>query len=358
MILASAFLRQLQSPQFQPLSVYLLYGEEPLFLRDATQGLKQRLQELDFERGEVFDVEQGFDWMGLQMESQSSSLFAQQRFIVLNMPKGNPGKEGSAFFQFWAEQSASNSEICLIVLCDKLDSRQIKSKWVQAIEGCGVVVQAKQVPAQEVPNWIHQRAATNGLQLSQEAANILAERTEGNLLAADQELIKLSLLLSTENSPAGQMVQVEAKHIVDRVEDQAHYQLFALSSSMLAGQLNASLQRLFRLQQEGIEPPIVLWLLTKELRVLIELQQLSSRMSFAQACKQMRIWSTQQSDYRQALNRGTVEVWNQALRLALQVDRRIKGIEKTLNESEIWLGLSEIVVKIAQPQSPLLTANR
>lgn len=351
MILASAFLRQLQSAQFQAQSVYLLYGEEPLFLRDATQGLKQRLQALGFERGEVFEVEQGFDWMGLQMETQSASLFAQQRFIVLNMPKGNPGKEGSAFFQFWAEQSATNSEICLIVLCEKLDSRQIKSKWVQAIEGCGVVVQAKQVPTQEVPNWIHQRAALNGLQLSQEAANLLAERTEGNLLAADQELIKLSLLLRSENLPAGQMVQVDAQHIVDRVVDQAHYQLFALSTSMLTGQLNASLQRLFRLQQEGIEPPVVLWLLTKELRLLIELQQLSSRMNFVQACKQMRIWSTQQNDYRQALQNGSVKTWSQALQLALQVDRKIKGIEKTLNESEVWLGLSEIVVKIAQPQT-------
>lgn len=353
MIFASAFLRQLQQNSFSPQPVYLLYGEEPLFLRDAMQALKQQLLACGFERGEVFEVDQTFDWKSLQMETQSASLFSQQRFIVLNMPKGSPGKDGAAFFQYWGQQGKAIGDICLIVLCEKLDARQAKSKWVQSIESSGVVVQAKQVPTKEVPNWIHQRAALNGLRLSNEAANLLAERTEGNLLAADQELIKLSLLLqptTSVNTPAGQLVEVAAQQIIEKVVDQAHYQLFALSTSMLTGRLDNSLQRLQRLQQEGIEPPVVLWLLTKELRQLIALQQLASRMNFTQACKQLRIWSTQQAQYREALQRGSVAEWQAGLQLALAVDRKIKGIEKTLNDSEIWLGLADIVVKIVQPR--------
>lgn len=361
MIFASAFLRQLQSQDFQPQSFYLLYGEEPLFLRDAMGGLKQRLTQAGFERGEVFEVDQNFDWMSLQMETHSGSLFSQQRFLVLNMPKGSPGKEGAAFFQRWAQQTTNENDICLIVLCEKLDSRQQKSKWVQSIEATGVVVQAKPVPAKEVPNWIHQRAVLNRLQLSAEAASLLAERTEGNLLAADQELIKLSLLLNSAgpqelsvNPDASPLVQVDAQQIVERVVDQAHYQLFALSSSMLTGRLDSSLQRLQRLQQEGIEPPVVLWLLTKELRQLIELQQLSGRLNFAQACKQLRIWSSQQGEYRAALQRGTIRTWQSGLRQALAVDRKIKGVDKVLNDSEIWLGLSDIIVKIVEPQTTVL----
>lgn len=348
MILASAFLRQLQAPQFAVQPIFLLYGEEPLFLRDATSGLKQRLQAVGYQAGDTFEVDSNFDWQSLKMETQSASLFSDTRFIVLNMPKGSPGKEGAEFFQFWAKQSQPNPEVCLVVLCEKLDARQTKAKWMQAIESCGVVVQAKSVPTQEVPNWIHQRAQLNGLQLTPEAANLLAERTEGNLLAADQELIKLSLLLSDANQPAGQIAQVDAQQITERVVDQAHYQLFALSSSILTGRLENSLHRLQRLQQEGIEPPIILWLLTKELRVLLELQTLTGRMNFAQACKQLRIWSSQQAEYGQALKRASLSVLQQGLQQALQIDRKIKGIQPTTSDAEIWLGLSDLVIKMAK----------
>lgn len=348
MILASAFLRQLQAQDFQPQPIYLLYGEEPLFLRDATQGLRQRLQSFGYQSGEVFDIEAGFDWQSLKMETQSGSLFAETRFIVLNMPKGTPGKDGSEFFQYWNQRCHESPETVMIVLCEKLDSRQLKSKWMKAIEACGVVVQAKPVPFKDVPGWIQNRGQQNGLQLSHEAASLLADRTEGNLLAADQELIKLSLLLASGEGTGQTLHEVDAQTITDNVVDQAHYQLFALSSSLLKGQLHSSLHRLQRLQQEGIEAPVVLWLLTRELRQLIELQELSAGVSFSQACKQLRIWSSQQAEYGQALRRQPLETWKSCLQLALQVDRKIKGIEPILETSEIWSGLMEIVIKMAK----------
>ena len=340
MILASAFFRQLQSADFQVQPIYLLYGEEPLFLRDATQLLKKRLVQQGFQNGESFDVEGSFDWFSLKMETQSVSLFADTRFITLHMPKGNPGKEGSEFFQHWSQYAQNNPDVVLVVLCERLDSRQTKSKWVKAIEARGMVVQAKPVPFKEVPGWIQQRAQSNQLTMTAEAANLLAERTEGNLLAADQELIKLSLLM-------GQGQTIDGHTIVENVVDQAHYQLFALSSSILEGDLQGSLHRLQRLQQEGIEPPVILWLITKELRVLIELQQLNTQMNFAQACKSLRIWSSQQGQYRQAMQRQSVTNWQACLQLSLAVDRKIKGIQPTLNASEIWLGLAEIVTRMS-----------
>lgn len=345
MILAGAFLRQLQAPNFPVQPIYLLYGEEPLFLRDAVDGLKQRLIQQGLQNGDVFEVDTNFDWQTLRMETQSVSLFSERRFVVLSMPKGTPGKEGSEFFQFWSRVCHQSSDVTLIVLCEKLDFRQVKAKWVQTIESCGVVVQAKQVPANQVADWIQQRALLNGLQLTPEAANLLAERTEGNLLAADQELIKLSLLLATSD---GRLAQVDAQTITERVVDQAHYQLFALSSSMLTGRLENALHRLQRLQQEGIEPPIILWLLTKELRTLIELQQLSSQMHLSLAYKQMHIWSTQQAEYSHALQRGCMADWQAGLRQALDVDRKIKGIVPNASDAEIWLGLADVVITLAK----------
>ena len=342
MIVASAFLNQLKAASFSVQPVYLLYGEEPLFLRDCYDGLRQKLQSQGYLTGDVYDVDTSFDWQSLQMETQAGSLFSDQRMILVNMPKGSPGRDGGKFIQDWCQfVQTLPPEIVIVFLCERLDSRQLKSKWVIAIESAGLVVQAKPVPINALPNWCQQKAQSLALTLEPEAANLLAERVEGNLLAADQELLKLSLLL-----PAGSRINVRT--ILENVVDQAHYQLFALSSSVLNGQVAYSLQMLMRLRQEGIEAPIILWLLSKELRQLIALAQLSQQISMGQAFKQCGIWSSKQSEYSNALNRQGLMSWQALLKSALKVDLMIKGIQPTMTPDEVWLGLSELVSKMAR----------
>ncbi|MBD3756297.1 MAG: DNA polymerase III subunit delta, partial [Gammaproteobacteria bacterium] len=229
MILASAFLNQLQQNRLELKPIYLLYGEEALFLRDCADGLRHALQAQGYLYGERYEVDAGFDWRSLQMETQAGSLFSEQRVVSVSMPKGNPGTDGTQFIQDWVRISAElpqPPEVIVVIECEKLESRQLKSKWAAAIESAGLVVQAKPVPAQALPGWCQQKAQQVGIQLDNEAAALLAERVEGNLLAADQELIKLSLLF-----PQGSVI--DASIIAQSVVDQAHYQLFALSSEML-----------------------------------------------------------------------------------------------------------------------------
>lgn len=347
MIPAQAFLNQVQSAQFNLAPIYLFYGEEPLYLRDCGDALRQRLKQEGFISGETFEVDAGFDWQALQMETQSGSLFADRQFLVVNMPKGTPGKDGAAFIQQFCQYHSENNlppEMVILLFCEKLDSRQVKSKWVQAIEAAGLVVQSKPVTQDALPKWIAQRAQSLGLQLDHEAASLLAERTEGNLLAADQEMIKLSLLLPPNS---GQLQPVDAQMILQNVVDQSHYQLFALSGAMLKGQRNSSLQVLQRLQQEGIEAPVILWLLSRELRTLSELQLLSQQVSLPQAFKQCRVWQVNQAQYRQALQRQNYAAWQAHLQLALKVDLKIKGIDPSNSEQEVWAALKELVIKIA-----------
>ncbi|GKT12522.1 MAG: DNA polymerase III subunit delta [Thiomicrorhabdus sp.] len=342
MILASAFLNQLSTASFQVQSVYLLYGEEPLFLRDSYDALRKALQAQDYLTGDVYDVDASFDWQSLQMETQAGSLFSDKRMILVNMPKGSPGREGTKFIQTWCQYvQALPPEIVVVIQCEKLDSRQTKSKWVAAIESAGLVVQAKPVPVNALPNWCQQKARSHNLTLDNEAANLLAERVEGNLLAADQELLKLSLLLAPNST-------IDVASILENVVDQAHYQLFALSSALLNGRVDYSLQMLMRLRQEGIEAPIILWLLSKELRQLIELSQLSQQVSMAQAFKQCRIWQSRQSEYSNAMKRQGLMNWQGLLKSALKVDLMIKGISPTLSEEETWFGLADLVSKMAR----------
>jgi len=341
-ILASAFQKQLQAASFDVQPVYLLYGEEPLFLRDSYDALRQKLQSLDYLTGDVYEVEANFDWQSLQMETQAGSLFADKRMILVNMPKGSPGREGTKFIQAWCDYVQTlPPEIVIVIQCERLDSRQTKSKWVAAIESTGLVVQAKPVPINALPSWCQQKADTLGLRLETEAAALLAERVEGNLLAADQELVKLALILPPD-SP------ISVQTILENVADQAHYQLFALSTALLNGRVEYSLQMLMRLRQEGIEAPVILWLLSKELRQLIELAQLSQQVSMAQAFKQCRVWSSKQSEYANALKRQGLMDWQGLLKSALKIDLMIKGITPTLTGDEIWLELSQLVSKMAR----------
>ena len=342
MILASAFLNQLNSgnPDIKP--IYLLYGEEPLFLRDSLDALKKQLLSQGYMASETYDVDANFDWQSLQMDTQAGLLFAESRMILINMPKGSPGREGGKFFQDWCQYvQALPPEIVLVVLCEKLDSRQIKGKWVTSIESAGLVVQAKPVPANALPGWCQNQAQLHGLTLEREAANLLADRVEGNLLAADQEITKLSLSLPANST-------ITAEHILEHVVDQAHYQLFALATAMLNGKVAYSVQMLARLQQEGIEAPVILWLLSKEIRQLIELAQLTQQVSLNQAFNQCRIWQSRQGEYSQAMQRHGLQEWQNLLKQALQIDRMIKGIQPTLNDREVWFGLSDLVAKIAR----------
>jgi DNA polymerase-3 subunit delta len=159
---------------------------------------------------------------------------------------------------------------------------------------------------------------------------------EGNLLAADQELEKLSLLFA-----AGSVINEAA--IRDNVADQAHYQLFALSTAALTGQAAYALQILNRLRQEGLESAIILWLLAKEIRTLVQVLEYEQTQSRVQAFKQCRIWAAKQNEFQQALNRHNLSYWRDLLTQCAQADFEIKGIQK----GDAWLTLNQIVVKLS-----------
>jgi DNA polymerase-3 subunit delta len=229
-------------------------------------------------------------------------------------------------------------ETVLIIRCDKLESRQLKAKWVQAIESAGLVIQSKPIEARQLPQWCQRWAQQYHIQLTSEAAQLLAERVEGNLLAADQELQKLALRYGSGETT----IPIDAAEIAQSVVDQTHYQLFALSTAMLLGQGQHARQILHRLQQEGLEAPIILWLLTKEIRILMNLVQAGQTGGMNAAFKRQGIWSSKQGEYQQALRRHAPQDWATYLSLALQIDLQIKG----LAAGDPWSGLADLVFKI------------
>lgn len=337
MMMAPAYLKQSAASGVEIAPITLVFGEEPLYVRRVVDAWRSTLKSQGYLQRDRYDVDATFKWDDLKMETQAGTLFAEQRLIELNLPKGTPGKDGIAFIQYWCGlQQALPPEICILISCEKLDARQLKSKWVQAIESAGVVVQSKPIEGIALQKWCQQRAQEVGLSLGSEAAALLAERVEGNLLAADQEIEKLGLLFAQ-----GSVLQ--SQDIIDNVADQAHYQLFALSTAMLLGRANHALQILQRLHQEGLEAPIVLWLLSKEVRLLIAIHQKASQQPLPQVFKQLGIWSSKQAEFQAAMARHDGDYWQQLLPKALEVDLMIKGVRP----GDEWQALTELVFKIA-----------
>ena len=248
--------QHLRQPQLAP--AYLLSGDEPLQLGEALDALRARARELGYSEREVHFVERGFDWDLLRASAGAMSLFGDRRVIEVRMPGGKPGVPGAAALLSLLDPPSPDT--LLVVVTDRLDMAQQKTEWVRAIEARGAWLPVPEVAPARLVDWLRGRAARVGLQCDDEALRLLAERVEGNLLAAHQELEKLRLL-----HPDG---RISAAAIAGGVADSSRFDVFALGDAALAGDLTRALHILDVLEGEGVEPTLTLWVLAREMRVL------------------------------------------------------------------------------------------
>ena len=341
---APALLKQIQKGALKPVPILCIFGEEPLYLRRLQDAWRHWMRSLGYDQRERFEMDgQAASWQALRASVQAGGLFSTLRLIEVDLPQGNPGKEGGQWIQQWCQAplvdpQTGYPEIAVLLRCDRLDWRQQKSKWFQAIAHHGITAQSRPIEGATLIRWCRDRAQAAGLVFDESAATALAERVEGNLLAADQEIEKLALYFD-------QGAQISVSDVTQTIADQAHYQLFALSQTMLMGQAKQALHILTRLKQAGIEAPVVLWLLAKEARTLDAVVTLQSQMPLNQAFKKLNVWSTRQNELKSALGRHPPTFWRGLMQQTLLIDQAIKG----QSPQSPWLLLSQWVAQVAQP---------
>lgn len=298
--------------------LYLISGDEPLQLKEAADAIRARAREQGFSEREVLHVEAGFDWNTLTAASDTLSLFSEQRLLELRLPSGKPGKEGGAALSEYAANPPSDT--LLLVISGKIDSAAQKSKWFKAVEAAGVALPVWPVESAAMPGWVLNRMRSRGLQPSSEAAQVLAERVEGNLLAAAQEVEKLLLLYG--EGP------IKVEQVEEGVADSARYDIFELVDTALLGDAERTARVLEGLHAEGVEPVLVLWALLREIRAMAQMaEELAQGSSIDALMGRFRIWEKRKGPVRAGLKRHTLKRWLQLLRRAGRVDRMIKGIE-------------------------------
>lgn len=296
--------------------LYLVFGDEPLQILECCDLLRRQARGAGFEERVVLNVEAGFDWQSLGAEAGALSLFASRRLIEVRLGEAKPGTEGAKALAAYA--AAPPPDTLLLVSAGRIDRQSQQSKWFKALEQAGVAVQSRPVEAARLPGWLAARARSLGLGLSPAAAELIADRVEGNLLAADQELRRLALLYGDQ--------AVDSEQVLAAVADNARYDLFDYIDCTLTGDGARSLRMLRGLEAEGTEAVVVCWGLSRELRSLcLMAAERAGGAAWEPLFARHRIWDKRRRPVQAALERHRLPVLRRLLREAGRIDRVIKG---------------------------------
>ena len=240
------------------LPAYLVSGDEPLLTGEAADAVRARARAAGFTEREAHFLERGSDWDDVRASAGNMSLFGSRRLLEIRLPSGKPGVAGNKALVALLERE--DPDTLLLMLAPRLDRDAQNADWVRAVEARGGWVQVWPIDVDRLVGWLRGRCRRLHLDATDEALELLAERTEGNLLAAHQELEKLTLL-----APDG---RVTADTILASVTDSARFDVFQLGEAVLAGDAARALRMIAGLRGEGTEPTLVLWALTKAMRDL------------------------------------------------------------------------------------------
>lgn len=314
--------------------VYLVSGDEPLLAQEAADAIRTEARARGFTERELFHADAGFDWQTLLNEASALSLFADRKILEVRLDSGKPGADGGrALEEYCANPPEDN---LLLMIAPKLDAGTQRSKWVKALETAGVMIQVWPVNAARMPQWIAGRLRQHGIRASSAAVDILADRVEGNLLAAVQEIEKLKLL-----APDG---EVDADTMSTVVADSARYNVFVLVDKIIEGDAQAAARTLRGLREEGTESAVVLWALARELRMLIAATEAREHGETAEAAlKRQRVFPRRIPLIKGALRRLKPAHLRVLLRQAGVVDRTLKGMRR----GDPWEELTSLVLSFA-----------
>lgn len=338
--------RQLAAEPLRP--AWLVAGPETLLVLEAADEIRKAARAQGIDQRDVHDMEgRDPDWDGLSASIYAPSLFANRRLVEVRLPTGKPGVAGSKMI---SELCADlPQDVILLVIANEW-SMSHGGKWSQAIASIGHVCIAKPIKPHELNGWVERRLRSRGLKATPDAVARLAQRVEGNLLAAAQEIDKLALLAS----PGGdQLLDVQAMDSL--VSDSARFDVFRLVDAALNGHPAQVSRMLAGLRAEGEAVPALLGMVAKE---LMTLAALGSARNLAAEFKAQRVWDSKQAMYTRALKRHPSERWQRFVADIGQVDRVAKGRVRLGDESaDPWLQLERVLLAVADKDALGLLAS-
>ena len=349
MQLAAAQLARHLQQGLRPL--YVLHGDEALLVQEAADAIRAAARAQGHTERSVHTVAGAhFDWGAVLAAGSSLSLFADRQLVEIRIPSGKPGKDGSAALQQLAEAAPGNDGVLTLVLLPRLDKATRTSAWFAALDGAGVTVQIDGIERAALPLWLAQRLAAQGQRVAageegQRTLAFFADRVEGNLLAAHQEISKLALL-----HPPGELswAQVEAA-----VLNVARYDVFKLSEAVLGGQPARVQRMLDGLQDEGEAEVLVHWALAEDIRALKRVKDaMAAGKPLPMALRENRIWGPRERLFERVLPRLGDASTARLLHAAHVVDGIVKGLKAPDWPADGWQALQRLAMQLCRACMP------
>ena len=326
-------------------SLYTVYGDEALLVQEACDVIRAQARVSGFSERVVHTVAGArFDWSEVIASGASLSLFADKQLIEVRIPSGKPGKDGSTALQDLAHMAASSEETLTLVVLPRLDGAATKSGWFGALDGSGVTVKVDSVDRGALPNWIAQRLGMQGQRVQtgeqgQQTLAYFADRVEGNLLAAHQEIQKLGLLY-----PQG---EITLAHIESAVFNVARYDAFKLSEAVLSGKLGRVQRMLDGLEAEGVAAVLVHWALAEDIRTLNRVKAATSAgKALPMALRENRVWGPRERLMERVLPTLQTKQLAQWVVLAHAVDGVVKGLPQDDLPKAPWRALHHMATLV------------
>ncbi|UUX95890.1 DNA polymerase III subunit delta [Aquabacterium sp. J223] len=325
--------------------LYVVHGDEPLLAQEAGDAVRAAARAAGHAERQVFTVSGAhFDWSGLLGAAQAMSLFAERRLIELRLPSGKPGKEGSEALQRYCERLPD--DLVTLVMLPRLDRQQQGSAWFTALDAAGVSVRVDPIERRALPAWLAQRLAAQGQRVAtgeegERTLAFFADRVEGNLLAAHQELQKLALLF-----PAGTLTFEQVQSAVLNV---ARYSVAQFAEAVLAGQVGRALRMLDGLKAEGEAPVLVHWTLAEDIRALRRVQDaMAQGRPLPMALREQRVWGVKEKLFERLLPGMSDHAGAHLVAAAQVCDGLVKGLKHPDWPADPWDGLRRLALMVLE----------
>ena len=332
-------------------SLYTLHGDEPLLIQEAGDAIRAAARAQGYTERTVHTMAGAHaDWSAVLASGASMSLFAERQIVEVRIPSGKPGKDGSAALQQLAESADGNDATLLLVVLPRLDMATLKSAWFAALDAHGVTLRVEPVERRNLPQWIAQRLQAQGQRVAageegQRTLAFFADRVEGNLLAAHQEIQKLALLY-----PAGELGFEQVESAVLNV---ARFDAFKLAEAVLGGQVGRVQRMLDGLQAEGEAPVLVHWALAEDIRTLNRVRTaLDEGKPMPMALRESRVWGVKEKLVERVLPTLGAAQLARWLDDAHTVDGIVKGLKFPDWPADPWQALHQLAMKVARACAP------
>lgn len=339
--------------------IYTVWGDEPLLAQEAGDAIRAAARASGCSERQVHTVAGAhFDWSSLLGAALAMSLFAERQLIEIRIPSGKPGKDGSEALQRYCRsfESGLGDDVVTLVQLPKLDRTQQSSAWFGALDAAGLMVRVDPVERNALPQWIAQRLARQEQRVAdgedgRRTLAFFADRIEGNLLAAHQEIQKLGLLY-----PHGELSfeQIEAA-----VLNVARYDVFKLGEAVLAGQVARALRMLAGLQAEGEAAVLVHWTLAEDIRALKRVKDaVAAGRPLPMALREARVWGAKERLFERVVPLLTEHAIAHLLEAAQVCDGLVKGLKHPDWPTDPWDGLKRLVLMLVQHTSAAPASGR